>query len=147
MPADSWDTATAVLRLATQIVEGVQQGVAEAGFDDIRPVHGFAFARLSVAPATTAQLAEHLGITKQATSELVHNLVDRGYLTRISDPSDGRARLLVLTARGDACTRAAQNAAMHTVNSWQQRITPQQFSSLGDALAAVATPGHLRPAW
>lgn len=147
MPADSWDTATAVLRLATQIVEGVQQGVAEAGFDDVRPVHGFAFARLSAAPATTAQLAKHLGVTKQATSELVQHLVDRGYLTRIPDPSDGRARLLVLTARGHGCTRAAQNAAVQTVDSWQQQITPDQFASLRHTLASVATPGPLRPAW
>ena len=147
MSVDSWDTATAVLRLATQVVEGVQQGVTQAGFDDVRPVHGFAFARLSAAPATTAQLADHLGITKQATSELVQHLVDRGYLTRTPDPSDGRARLLVLTAHGHACTRAAQHAATRTVDSWQQQITPGQFAALGQTLAALATPGHLRPAW
>jgi len=147
MTADSWSTATAVLRLATQLVEGVQRGVAEAGFDDVRPVHGFAFARLSTGPATTAQLADHLGITKQATSELVQYLVDRGYLTREPDPTDGRARLLVLTDRGHGCTRAAQTAAARTVDSWERRIPPSQVEALHAALAAAATPGHLRPAW
>jgi DNA-binding MarR family transcriptional regulator len=144
---DTWSTATSVLRLATQLVEGVQRGVAEAGFDDVRPVHGFAFARLSDAPATTAQLAEHLGITKQATSELVQHLVDGGYLSRIPDPTDGRARLLVLTARGQDCTRAAQSAASRTVESWEQRLSPGQKEALRDALARAAVPGRLRPAW
>jgi DNA-binding MarR family transcriptional regulator len=144
---DSWNTATAVLRLATQLVEGVQNGVAQAGFDDVRPVHGFAFALLAGAPATTAQLAAHLGITKQATSELVQYLVDRGYVTRIQDPTDRRARLLVLTDRGEQCTRAAQAAATRTVEAWERPLSPRQIAVLRDALAAAADPGPLRPSW
>jgi DNA-binding MarR family transcriptional regulator len=147
MPADDWSVAGAVLRLARQLVEDVQHGVAEAGFDDIRPVHGFAFARLSTAPATTAQLAAHLGITKQATSELVQYLVDRGYLIRTQDPDDRRARLLVLTDRGHGCTRAAQAAASQAVNGWEQLLPPADVAALREALVAAARPGPLRPAW
>lgn len=136
-----------MLRLAAQLVDGITQGVVEAGFDDVRPVHGFAFARLSAAPATTAQLAEHLGITKQATSELVQHLVDRGYLTRVPDPSDGRARLLVLTDRGLNCTHAAEGAARRTVDGWERRLTPGEAAAFRAGLAAAADPGPLRPAW
>ena len=136
-----------MLRLAAQLVEGIQTGVAESGFDDVRPVHGFAFARLSESPATTSQLAEHLGITKQATSELVLYLVDHGYLNRVPDPADRRARLLVLTDRGHDCTRAAKAAAAHTVESWEQRLTREQAAALREGLAAAASPGRLRPSW
>lgn len=136
-----------MLRLASELVDGVQQGLAERGFDDVRPMHGFAFARLSGSPATTAQLAEHLGITKQATSELVQHLVDRGYLNRVADPHDRRARLLVLTDHGQACTRAAERAASATVNGWKNRVTADMFEDLQTALAVLATPGRLRPAW
>ena len=147
MSADSWSTATAVLRLATELVDGIQAGVTERGFDDVRPVHGFAFTLLSAAPATTAQLAKHLGITKQATSELVQYLVDRGYLTRVPDPTDRRARLLVLTDRAHDCTRAAQQAAERTVERWERRVTLAQAAALREALTASAGPGPLRPAW
>jgi DNA-binding MarR family transcriptional regulator len=133
--------------LAAEVVEGVQKGLAQRGFNDIRPVHGFAFARLSGTPATTAQLAEHLGITKQATSELVTHLVVNGYLVRTPDPDDRRARLLVLTGRGHACTRAAEQAAADTVAEWNRRLTPQQQSELRATLSAIASPGRLRPAW
>lgn len=147
MPADSWSTATAVLRLASQLVDGIQQGLAERGFTDVRPVHGFAFARLSGAPATAADLAHHLAITKQATSELVQHLVAHGYLTRAPDPTDRRARLLVLTERGRACTRAAEDAATDTVAGWKDRLTQQQFADLAEGLQAAAIHGRLRPAW
>ena len=147
MPVSTWSTATAVLRLATQIVEDIQRGVAGRGFDDVRPVHGFAFVRLSESPATTVQLADHLGITKQATSELVHYLVDRGYLTRAPDPGDRRARLLVLTERGHECTRAAQHAAADTVQRWEEKLTTDEGVQLRSALAAIVTPGRLRPPW
>jgi DNA-binding MarR family transcriptional regulator len=144
---DDWNTATAVLRLATELVDGIQQGLANRSFTDVRPVHGFAFARLAGAPATTAQLAEHLGITKQATSELVEHLVQSGYLIRAPDPDDRRARLLVLTDRGHACTRAAQEAAGDVVERWDTKLTREQQLSLRSTLAAISGTGRLRPAW
>lgn len=147
MSTDSWNTATAVLRLATTLVDGVQKGLADRSFTDVRPVHGFAFARLAGAPASTAQLAQHLGITKQATSELVEHLVQCGYLTRTPDPDDRRARLLVLTERGHACTRAAQEAANDVVDHWNSKLTHQQRTDLASTLAAISSPGRLRPAW
>lgn len=140
-------TAAAVLRVATQLVDGIQEGLTARGFDDVRPAHGFAFARISGARATTVDLAAHLGITKQAAAQLVEHLVERGYLTREADPGDGRAKLLVLTTRGRACTRAAEQAADDVVRGWEARLAPQQFAEMRDALAQIAIPGRLRPAW
>ncbi len=37
-----------VLRASTELVEGIQQGLAAQGFDDVRPAHGFAFVRISM---------------------------------------------------------------------------------------------------
>lgn len=88
-----------------------------------------------------------LGVTKQATSELVQHLVDRGYLTRVPDPADRRARVLVLTDRGHGCTRAAQDAARRTVETWERRLTPYQAAALRRGVAAAVVPGPLRPAW
>ncbi|PZS29537.1 MAG: MarR family transcriptional regulator [Pseudonocardiales bacterium] len=140
-------TAAAVLRVATQLVDGIQEGLARRGFDDVRPVHGFAFARISGTQATTADLAAHLGITKQAAAQLVDHLLQRGYLTREADPRDGRAKLLVLTERGRACTTAAEQAANDVVQRWKQQLSPQRFAEMRDGLNQIAVPGRLRPAW
>jgi len=92
-------------------------------------------------------LAAHLGITKQAAAQLVEHLVERGYLTRGADPRDGRAKLLVLTRRGRACTTAAEEAAEDVVQRWEALLPPQQFAEMRDALVQIAVPGRLRPAW
>lgn len=147
MAEEHWRTAAAVLRLSSQLVEGIQDGLARRGFADVRPAHGFAFVRISAGGATTADLAEHLGITKQAASQLVAHLVDSGYVVRRDDPRDARARLLVLTERGRACTAAAEEAAAETVEAWAQRMPPGQFALLQAALDSLAAPGRLRPSW
>ena len=89
MTGDSWATAVGVLRLASQLVDGIEEGLARRGFGDVRPAHGFAFARISEGDATTAHVAEHLGITKQAAGQLVEYLVDHGYVMRRLDKRDG----------------------------------------------------------
>ena len=147
MAGDSWETAIAVLRLASQLVDGIQEGLARRGFNDVRPAHGFAFARISEGDATTADVAEHLGITKQATGQLVDYLVDHGYVMRRPDERDARARLLLLTERGRACTVAAEAAAMQTVDGWRSQLGPSEFGQLQMAFRTITTPGRLRPSW
>ena len=147
MTGDSWPTAVAVLRLTSQLVDGIQEGLARRGFEDVRPAHGFAFARISEGDATTADVAEHLGITKQAAGQLVEYLVDHGYVMRQPDERDGRARLLLLTEQGRACTVAAEASAAETVDGWRSQLDPLGFDQLHAALITIATPGRLRPSW
>jgi DNA-binding MarR family transcriptional regulator len=147
MSSNRWDTAIAVLRLASQLVDGIQTGVLCRGFDDVRPAHGFAFVHISAGDATTASLADHLGITKQAAAQLVEHLVSRGYVERLPDPRDRRARLLALTDRGRACTVAASAAAAETVDVWRERLSESTFDQLQESLQVLAEPGRLRPTW
>nr|WP_095877267.1 MarR family winged helix-turn-helix transcriptional regulator [Streptomyces sp. TLI_235] len=136
-----------VLGLAADLVRSIDDGVRARGFDDLRPAHGFAFARLAPDGATVGDLAEHLGVTKQAASQMVEELVRKGYVERHPHPGDARARLVVLTERGWACTRAADEAAADAVRPWQQTLGDQRLRQLAADLAALAPSGRLRPAW
>lgn len=147
MTEESWETAGAVLRLASQLVDGVQEGLVRRGFTDVRPAHGFAFVRISAGDARTADVAEHLGVTKQAAAQLVGQLITLGYVSRQPDSSDARAQLLLLTERGWACTEAAQAAAVETVDRWKSELDAPDFDLFGDVLRTVARPGRLRPSW
>ncbi len=62
-------------------------------------------------------------MSKQAAAQLVDHLVARGYITRVPAPHDGRARLLVLTERGQACTVAAVQAAAGAGKSIRPNLT------------------------
>ena len=86
MATTDWQTAAATLRLAGQLVDGIQDGLAARGFTDIRPAHGYVFAALSTG-MTTSGLAVALDITEQAAAQLVDTLVERGYLRRQPRPS------------------------------------------------------------
>ena len=135
-----------LLSAAAALVDGIHAGVAARGYDDLRPTHGFAFARLAPDGATVSELASHLGMTKQAASQLVEELVAKGYVERREHPHDARARLIVLSRRGWACTRAADQAAAAAVRPWARTLGEQRLQALIADLALIAPHGPLRPA-
>lgn len=147
LAADARALPALLLALSGELVAGIQAGGAARGFDDVRPAHGFAFARLAPHGATVGELAEHLGVTKQAASQLVEELVRKGYVERRPHPADARARLVVLTEHGWAGTRAADAAAADTVRPWIDALGPERFHALCADLARLAPRGPIRPSW
>lgn len=141
------DIALRLLAAASEVVAGIQAGLARRGYRDVRPAHGFAFVRMSQGPATVVDIAEHLGVTKQAASQLVEQLVQRKYVARVADTDDARRRLLVLTARGRACTRAAEAAAAEAAAAWQPALGQSGMASLHRLLARLELVGPVRPSW
>ena len=147
MDAEALELAMRTLSIAAQIIERIQQSMARRGYPDVRPAHGFAFVRISAGDASTLDVAEHLGVTKQAASQLVEQLVARGYVERTVDPDDARRRPLRLTARGRACTRAAEASAAEAVRPWSAQLSPDGTRRLLSALRRIDAGGPLRPAW
>ncbi|WP_425835664.1 MarR family winged helix-turn-helix transcriptional regulator [Streptomyces fractus] len=145
--AEAMNLSTALLAAAGELTRRIHEGVVARGFDELRPAHGFAFVRLSAGDATATDLAVHLGVTKQAASQLVDELVRKGYAERRPHPQDARARLVVLTARGWECTRAAEEAAAEAVRGWVDRLGEREARALADGLATIASGGPIRPTW
>jgi DNA-binding MarR family transcriptional regulator len=144
---DAQALAFGLLSASRALVDGISAGVRARGFDDVRPAHGFAFSRLSAGGATITQLAEHLDITRQAAAQLVDELLAKGYVRRQPHPDDARARLITLTDKGWACTRAAEAAIADTVRPWAAALGERRFQALRDDLLRVAPHGPLRPTW
>ncbi|MFE5036293.1 MarR family winged helix-turn-helix transcriptional regulator [Streptomyces sp. NPDC056683] len=139
--------SAALLAAAGELTQRINDGVVARGFEGMRPAHGFAFSRLAPDGATVTELAAHLGVTKQAASQLVDDIVRRGYAERRPHPGDARARLIVLTERGWACTRAAEEAAAEAVRGWGDVLGEGGVRVLWDCLARIAPYGPLRPSW
>jgi DNA-binding MarR family transcriptional regulator len=144
---DALALSAVVLAAGNALVDGIQAGVVARGFTDLRPAHGFAFARLAPAGATVSELAAHLGVTRQAAAQLVDELVAKGYVERRRHPVDGRAQLITLTEHGWACTRAAEAAATDTIGAWAAILGDERLRAVRHALAEIAPAGHLRPTW
>jgi DNA-binding MarR family transcriptional regulator len=139
--------AVGLLSVSRALVDGISAGVRARGFDDVRPAHGFAFARLAPDGATITQLAEHLDVTRQAAAQLVDELTVKGYVERRPHPDDARARLIMLTDKGWACTRAADAAMADTLRGWASALGERRLLALRDDLIRVAPRGALRPTW
>ncbi|WP_055492638.1 MarR family winged helix-turn-helix transcriptional regulator [Streptomyces sp. TP-A0356] len=139
--------SAALLAVAGELTQRIHDGVVARGFEGLRPAHGFAFARLAPDGATVTELAAHLGVTKQAASQLVDEIVRKGYAERRPHPGDARARLVVLTERGRACTRAAEEAAADAVRPWVELLGEREIQSLRGQLSLMAPYGPIRPAW
>ncbi|MER6288319.1 MarR family winged helix-turn-helix transcriptional regulator [Streptomyces sviceus] len=138
--------AAALLAAAGDLTQRINDGVVARGFE-ARPAWGFAFTRLAPDGATVTELAGHLGVTKQAASQLVDEIVRKGYAERRPHPADARARLVVLTERGWACTRAAEEAAAEAVRAWIDVLGEGEVHALRERLGRIAPYGPIRPAW
>ncbi|MEV1083302.1 MarR family winged helix-turn-helix transcriptional regulator [Streptomyces sp. NPDC050211] len=136
----------ALLSAAADLTQRINDRVVARGFE-VRPAHGFAFTRLAPDGATVTDLAVYLGVTKQAASQLVEELVRKGYVERRPHPGDARARLVVLTEQGWACTRAAEEAAAEAVREWVDVLGESEVRALTDRLGRIAPYGPLRPIW
>jgi DNA-binding MarR family transcriptional regulator len=66
----------------------------------LRRSHTSLLPHIALRGTRITDLAEKLGITKQAVSKLVDDLEALGMLAREPDPEDARARLVVFTKRG-----------------------------------------------
>lgn len=133
------------------IMEEVHARLAEEGFDDVRPAHGFAFQYLSVrGGATAVELGEHLGVTKQAAVQLVDELERRGYVERRPHPTDRRARVVVLAARGWACVGRVVALWTEIENRWAGLVGADRLGVVRESLSAyVVAAGSppIRPLW
>jgi len=100
--------------LGFQIVDGV----VGAGFPQ-KPAHSAVFAQISSDGSRLTDLARRANMSPQAMGELVDELEELGYVVRRPDPTDRRAKLIVLTKKGHACIAAGTA----TIDGIEQRLT------------------------
>ena len=71
-----------------------------AGWKHLTRAQSLVFGQLSEDCNSTSQIAERLGLSRQAVHRTVLELVDGGYLDVQDDPVDGRSKVISLTAKG-----------------------------------------------
>ncbi len=80
----------------------------EQGFAEIRPAHGCVFGNIDEEGSRLTDLAERSGLTKQSVGEAVADLEQLGFVERVGDPGDGRAKIIRLTPHGSESVAAAR---------------------------------------
>ncbi|MDM5248507.1 MarR family transcriptional regulator [Lysinibacillus sp. G4S2] len=146
-------TSLLSLSFSTSINE-LHDRLSVMGFGDIRPVHGFMFKCIIPNGATGIEIAEYLGITKQAVSKMVDYLEHRGYVMRKAHPTDKRGKIIVLTERGWLVVNAKKKILAEIEQQWITKIGVERLQTLKEDLTTLVydvnegkLPTSLRPVW
>jgi DNA-binding MarR family transcriptional regulator len=119
------------------LVEDVQRRLTAAGYTDVRASHDCVFRHLSPEGVRLRDLASWTQLTAPAIGEHVDELERLGYVERVPDPSDRRAKLIRPTDRGAAFMRAAYKALSEIEREWADAAGPDVLARLRDGLTQV----------
>jgi len=114
----------------------VMEAVREAGFD-LTLAQARLAARIGERGSRLTDLAEQAQVTKQSAGFLVDQLEREGYVERVPDPGDARARLVRFTERGRDVVAAARKVERQVLNEWRRHLGPERFNALQEALTAL----------
>lgn len=92
------------------------------------------FARLPPEGTRVGDLAERARVSKQTAGFLVDQLERTGYVRRVPDPSDGRARLVVIAPRGHEAVAVARRAEAEVEAEWTRHLGAKETAELRSAL-------------
>jgi DNA-binding MarR family transcriptional regulator len=106
----AWRDAT-LYRLVTRASEAEMREtlsrLRQRGYQDVTNTDTALLANLDTADTTISALARRSGVTRQAASQQLALLSQKGYVSREPDPADSRAILVRRTAKGQALMRDA----------------------------------------
>ncbi len=127
-----------------ELTDHIHARLAEQGHPQIRVAHGNVFQWLDDEGTRVSTLAERAQMTKQSMGELVAHLEAQGYVERVPDPSDGRAKLVRATAGGRAVYPLAGAAIAEMEERWAERIGVSRLAELRTLLEGlqVDEPPH-----
>jgi DNA-binding MarR family transcriptional regulator len=108
--------------------DAVQRAQEKIGCGDVPASGEFILSAMEWSGASIESIVRFLGVTKQAVSQTVETLVDRGYLERLRDPSDRRRIRLSLTSRGHDAGNAARFAIEQVDRELRARVGPQRIA-------------------
>jgi DNA-binding MarR family transcriptional regulator len=119
-----------LVRLLREFRDDLAAPRAEAGYGDVRETHFQIFGNIRTGGIRLTELADRAQLSLAATSELVNDLVDLGYLIRRPDPEDGRAKLIDLTERGQALMADAGGRVADIERRWSDIVGERNFAHL-----------------
>jgi DNA-binding MarR family transcriptional regulator len=119
--------------------------VVAAGITDITLAQARVASRISPDGSRVSDLAEQARVTKQTAAFLVEHLEAAGYVERVPDPTDGRARLVRLTTRAGRIADVANAEVQRVLTEWAEHVGEERLRQMHDTLRdlrEITDPWH-----
>jgi DNA-binding MarR family transcriptional regulator len=111
--------------------------LAAAGFDDFTTAQARIFQRIGPNGTRLTELAQAAQVTKQTAGFLVDQLERAGYVERVVDPTDGRARLVRITPRGVRTIPIGAAEVARVEEEWAGHLGRDRMAELRRTLSAL----------
>src|SRR3954469_2425247 len=136
MPEDRQEPNLGILLFVAYraLEQRAHQAVAAAGITDITLAQARIAARIAPQGSRVSDLAEQARVTKQSAGFLVGQLEAAGYVERVPDPSDRRARLVRLTARADRVVAVANTEVERVLSEWADHVGVDRLQQMHETL-------------
>src|SRR5579859_139248 len=109
----------------------IYEALLAAGIDDLTHAHLAVFRHIDEQRGSRLiDLADEAQIAKQSMGYLVDYLEEHGYVERVPDARDGRARLIRLTKHGEAVMKVARDSVRKTEEEWAQYLGSERLDQL-----------------
>jgi DNA-binding MarR family transcriptional regulator len=126
----------------------LHDGLAAAGFSDSSPAWGTnIFHYLREGGLRLTELAERSHTSKQAMRYTIDQLEEAGYVERVPDPTDGRAKIIGLTERGWHSRRVSDEIIASIAQECVQKLGEEkmrQFEALTKEVSSVLRENRAR---
>ena len=103
----------------------------------LRAAHTALFPHLGSEGVRGADLAKKLGVSKQAVSQLVTELEEWGVVEQVTDPKDGRAKLVRLSKKGERALLQGLSVLHGLERELEGKIGKRRMQELHTALLAL----------
>lgn len=111
--------------------------VVAAGVSDITPTQARVMAQIDPGGTRVVTLAARARTTKQSATSLVDQLERAGYVERVPDPQDGRAKLVRLTTRARSVGDVADAAVAEALAEWKEHLGPTRMRELEETMGLL----------
>ncbi|MGC2653295.1 MAG: MarR family transcriptional regulator [Mycobacterium sp.] len=128
------DLGVALLIPYRYMEDRIFQAIQDAGFDDWTLAQVRVFQRLAPHGSRLTDLADQAQMSKQSAGVLVDQLERLGYVRRVPDPTDGRARLIVMEERGRRAAEVAMATSSEILAEWRAFLGTRNFTLLHQIL-------------
>ncbi|HEX6353093.1 MarR family winged helix-turn-helix transcriptional regulator [Actinophytocola sp.] len=137
MPDDELNIGLLLFIPYRSLESRVFQAIADAGFDDLTLAQAKLLQRIDPAGSRLTALAASAQVTKQTAGFLVDQLERAGYVERVPDPTDARARLVRLTDRAATAVPLGAKVIEEIEAEWTAHLGPRRMTQLRDALTRL----------
>jgi DNA-binding MarR family transcriptional regulator len=132
-PAEMF-TGTLLLHAFQGFERQLFQGYRARNEVGLRPKHGAVIANIDDAGTRPSVLADRAGMTRPAMGELIDELEVAGYVRRVPDPADRRAKLIKPTAKTRSRQKLAREVNARIEAAYRKRLGDRAYGDLRRSL-------------